>query len=258
MKKIIIIPTLTLFLGAGCLVLTGCGNGQQPSEEESTPSEQTGQQPASSPEEESGEEPEEIPAREAEEEEDLSLSSILSRGSEAGSYEYDVTINSPGQQEQAAHVWWSGSNMRVESSLSTQGGTFDAVYLMDMDEEVSHIYMPEQNRAIRTDYSRAKEQVGESPKEKNSDIREHDARITGKETINGKECAVVEYTTDQGNEVKAWIWIEGGFPIRTVTVTDEGEYTMEIDNIDTADIPDSRFELPDGVQVMDMPAGMGF
>jgi outer membrane lipoprotein-sorting protein len=61
---------------------------------------------------------------------------------------------------------------------------------------------------------------------------------------------VVEYSYG-GATVKSWIWKEHGFPIRTETTTSEGTVIVVFRDIDFGDIPDSMFELPPGVQIME-------
>jgi outer membrane lipoprotein-sorting protein len=254
MKKIIMIPALIFSLGIGGLILTGCGGQEQPSNGENGSVEQTDRQQPSPPEQQNDRQEEE---EEEEQEESLSLPSIISRASEIDACEYDITVTSPNREDHTAHMWWKGADMRVDSTMPTQGGSFDAVYLLDTEEQVSHVYLPDQNRAIKMSYSQAKEQTADSPREQNEELREQDAEITGREVINGKECVVVEYTSEEGDETTVWVWEEYGLPIRTATVMDDGEYTTEMSNIEFKDIPDDRFQLPEGVQVMDVPAGMG-
>jgi len=50
-----------------------------------------------------------------------------------------------------------------------------------------------------------------------------------------------------------WLWTRHGWPIRTETVTAKGTSVVELKNIDFGNIPDSMFELPAGVQIMELP-----
>lgn len=250
MNNRITISALVLCLAAGCLLLTGCGQ-QQTQNNQGNTSDRGGEQQAATPEgapQDQGEQ--------QQQEESASISSILDRSSDMGSVAYDMNVKSPTRNDYSSRVWLEGDNMRVESTMSTQGGTFESVYLLDMAEQTSYVYMPEQGRAMKMGYSQAKEKAGDSPRSQNSTIRQNDPEVVGHETLNGKECVVVEYVPDSGNKTKAWIWEEHGFPIKTVSNTNKGEYVTEMTNIDFGDIPDSKFELPEGVQVMDMPAGI--
>jgi outer membrane lipoprotein-sorting protein len=63
---------------------------------------------------------------------------------------------------------------------------------------------------------------------------------------------VVEYTVPaEQTTVKMWIWKEYGFPIRAEMTTSAGTTIAEYRNLDFSDIPDSLFELPPGVEIME-------
>jgi outer membrane lipoprotein-sorting protein len=69
--------------------------------------------------------------------------------------------------------------------------------------------------------------------------------------VDGKVCLVVEYSYG-GAKIKSWIWKEHGFPVRTETTTADGTTIIEFKNIDFGNIPDSMFEIPAGVQIIEM------
>jgi outer membrane lipoprotein-sorting protein len=50
-----------------------------------------------------------------------------------------------------------------------------------------------------------------------------------------------------------WIWEQYGFPIRVEMTTTEGTVIVEYKNIEFTDIPDIMFELPEGVEIMEIP-----
>ena len=109
--------------------------------------------------------------------------------------------------------------------------------------------MPAQNLAIRLDLSTAPE----SPLEGTGAIEGYDPTVIGTETYDGKECLVVEYSID-GVQTKMWLWKQYGFPVKVVTTTADATITVEYKNMDFGPIPDSVFELPEGVQIMELPS----
>jgi outer membrane lipoprotein-sorting protein len=133
--------------------------------------------------------------------------------------------------------------MRTEM---TRQGT-NVVTLIDNDARTMYAYMPSQNLAMKIPFDPS--QAPESPAGAAGSILNSDARITGAETIDGKVCSVVEYTSDQGS-VKAWIWKDKGLPVRIETTSSTGKTVIEYKNMDLSDIPDSMFELPAGVTIM--------
>ena len=129
--------------------------------------------------------------------------------------------------------------------MTLEGQT--AITLLDMDANTMYIYYPGQNMAIEMTY-----EPTESPIDESQSITNYNPTIIGTETLDGKVCLVVEYTAD-GVTTKMWIWKENGFPIRIETTTGEGKTVIELKNIDFSDIPDSEFELPQGVEIVEIP-----
>ena len=81
------------------------------------------------------------------------------------------------------------------------------------------------------------------------DIPDYDYNVIGTQTMDGKECLVVEYSYG-GDTVKCWIWKEHGFPIRIETTTSQGTIVAVFKNISFGDIDDSLFEVDPGVTIM--------
>ena len=88
--------------------------------------------------------------------------------------------------------------------------------------------------------------------------RQH-AEKTGSETIDGRACDIYRFTDSETGEVTtAWVATDIMFPIRLEVEGAEGKMLVELSNNQLgAAISDDAFQLPDGVQVMDMGAMMG-
>jgi outer membrane lipoprotein-sorting protein len=172
------------------------------------------------------------------------LDDILSLTSGIGSVKFDMVMTGGGMPSLTTKVWLKGEKMKTEATMEGQ----TVINIIDHGTQTMYMYMPEQNMAFRVTY----EQAQGSPVEETMAISQYHPQNLGTETIDGKVCLVVEYTV-QGASTTMWIWEEHGFPIKVVTVTDQGTTTIEYKNIQFTDIPDSEFELPPGVQIMDMP-----
>ena len=166
------------------------------------------------------------------------------------SYKYEAVITAPGEEVITAKFWLKGYKIRWEGTYEGQS----VVFLMDQSTQVAYTYIPAQGIAMKMDFSKAQRTVGESPTEQSESVMEYNPVTIGTEVLNGKTCLVIEYTTET-EKVKMWIWTRYGFPIRTETTTDKGTTLAEIKNIDFGDIADSMFELPAGVQIMEIPFG---
>jgi hypothetical protein len=87
----------------------------------------------------------------------------------------------------------------------------------------------------------------------------------GHESINGIECIKTELWNKNSNEFgqanqklfTVWTSIEYDFPVKIINHIDgTGDSTMEIRDIEAWAPNPASFEIPEGYQVMDMPAGM--
>jgi len=90
-------------------------------------------------------------------------------------------------------------------------------------------------------------------------LQQQHAERTGSETIDGRACDIYRFTdAETGQLTTAWVWKDKMFPIRIETDGSEGKTLTELSNIQLgAAIADEAFQLPAGVQVMDMGALMG-
>ena len=221
-KNIVIIIVLILLIGVGVWFWMGGKKAISPGEEAVTPEEEAG----------------------------LSLAEILGRAKDVASFKYDMVATTPGEAAVTTKIWWKGKKMRTEGTLEGKS----MVYLLDMSEQLAYMYFPAENTAMKIDFGKAQETVGESPTEQSESVMKYNPVTVGTEVLDGKTCSVIEYTTETG-EVKMWIWTKYGLPIRTELTTAKGTSVIELKNIEFGDISDSMFELPAGVQIMEMPFG---
>jgi len=222
MKKIVSL-VLVVFMVLGCISLIACGGGEG-----------DGTAPPSGEEEE--EEENGTPSN------GESLDEILGLGAGIDSVKYDMEMTAPGVPMVTMHCWVKQNKMRTE--MTEQGQTI--IMLIDYDAGTLFMYMPDENLAMQMPLT----QATESAIEEAQAVADYDYTVIGTETLDGKVCLVVEYTVEQAT-AKMWIWKEHGFPIRIETTTAEGKMIVEFKNIEFADIPDSMFELPPGVQIME-------
>jgi outer membrane lipoprotein-sorting protein len=180
------------------------------------------------------------------------LGEILGRAAGIASVKYDMLITGPGAPTMTQQVWVKKNKMRTEM---TQQGKTQIILVevnryrpLDIDAQTMYMYMPAENIAVKMNFA----QVAKSAVEEAESIQNYNPTVVGTETIDGKVCLVVEYTVVEA-ATKAWIWEEHGFPIRVEVTTSEGTTTVEYKNIEFVDIPDSMFELPAGVQIIEQP-----
>jgi hypothetical protein len=78
--------------------------------------------------------------------------------------------------------------------------------------------------------------------------------IVGHETISGEQCTIFVVLYADGTKARVWLATDKGYIMKVETTTAEVTTTIEFTDIDLSPtIPDSMFELPEGVEIMDMP-----
>lgn len=176
------------------------------------------------------------------------ISELLDRASGIASVKYDQVITDPqklGESPQMK-VWVKGNKTRSE--MTAEGQT--AVIIMDWDAQVGYFYDPSQNMATKVDLS-GQQQVGAIATMSATEwakliLASPESVVVGSETVDGKDCLVVE-SAAEGGKGKAWIWKEYGFPIRM----DFPGTLIEWKNIEFVSIPDEMFKLPSGVTIQE-------
>ena len=171
------------------------------------------------------------------------LEEILGHAAGITTMKYDMLVTSPGTQTMTTRTWIKNNKMKLE--MTVEGQTI--ITLLDMDAHTMYLYYPDQNMAMGMTYEPTETAMDEA-----QSIPDYNPTIIGTETLDGKFCLVVEYTAE-GATTKMWIWKENGFPIRIEMTTSEGKTVVEYKNIDFSDILDSEFELPEGVEILELP-----
>ncbi len=225
MKSIVIIVLVVLVIGGGVWLFMGTEwDGEVLDREETREEELTRM--------------EEIEMEEAE------LMEILARAEGVASLSYDIEMESP-DVTMDGNFWQKGQKMRIEGEIRGE----EMVVIVDNEEKVAYTYMPAQNIAVKLGLSEVEEVQGGSIKEQSAELPENQPVVIGVTTIEGKECIVVEYFVDEETTGKMWIWREHGLPIRV----EIDNMVMRATNIDFGEVSDDKFELPAGVEPMEIP-----
>lgn len=184
------------------------------------------------------------------------MEDILARAASITSFKYDMVMTFPGQPTITSKTWVKGENVRSEATAEGQTG----VIILNRDKGVAYIYFPAQNIAQK--FELPPEALGEgaavpalgllqvSPAQWAGMMAGKGATAVGSETVEGKECLVIEATLE-GQTTKVWVWKKYGLPIRLEASTPQGSMILEYKNLEVVNIPDDMFELPSGVQIQE-------
>jgi hypothetical protein len=166
------------------------------------------------------------------------LEDIINQAGSFPTVRYDMITTFSGQTITMKY-WMKNKKIRVE--MPDTG----IITFMNMETHTMYMYTEATNTAIKMVYDES--QAPENPNQ----ILDYTPNVVGTETIDGKECTIIEYNY-QGTNVKTWIWNDHGYPVKMETTTNGVTSVVEWKNFDFSDIPDSMFELPDGVEIIDM------
>ncbi len=123
----------------------------------------------------------------------------------------------------------------------------------------TYTVMPNEGMAMKTPSLRAGQRPIRGAGNYAQYLKQQHAERTGAETIDGRACDIYRYTDSETGELTtAWVWKDKMFPIKYETETTKGKTLVELSNIQLGvAIADDAFQLPAGVQVMDMGNLMG-
>jgi len=176
------------------------------------------------------------------------LAEVLSRVDEIGSLKYEIFSLTP-EGEFSAQFWQKNNQTRMETTAEGQA----VIMLANFADETAYIYLPDQNIALGVGLAQAPEIVEGSLKQQAAYLMDYDPVIVERETIDGRECLVIEYAAF-GEATTMWIWEEHGLPIRTITETEYGLIESTASNIEFLEIADDMFELPAEVEIIETPS----
>ena len=121
-----------------------------------------------------------------------------------------------------------------------------------------YTYMPKEGMAMKMPGLDPSQQPVQHADDYQQYLQERQAERIGADTFDGHPCEVYRFTDPaiQGTTT-AWVWTEKQFPIKMEIDGPKGKTVIELTNIQLGmAVQDAMFELPAGVQVMDMGSMM--
>lgn len=204
------------------------------------------------------------------------LSEILGHSKNITSVYCEMVTTEPGKAPETGKIWakWTGTSSKmwlegpvteateIDGETVAVGETVVMLMVTDATTMQWYEYYPAHHKAydmsstIPTPVPGTTPEPALSSEESAFDMSDwlegYNPTIIGSEKYDGKDCLVVQYTS-MGETVKMWIWKQYGIDIKTETTTDEGKSIEEIKNISFSNISDSKFQLPAGVEKIQMP-----
>ena len=186
------------------------------------------------------------------------LSDLLNKAKGSPSATYDLVISGGATAgTETMKVWSTETKERTDFTIEGM----KSITIIDKEAQVMYMYDPDQNTAIRMDFS--SDDTSRQAQSFTEAMEEYNPTVVGTETIDGKKCTVIEFETvteDATVTQKMWVWKDYGFPIKVEMVSTLGGTSvttvMEMKNIEFGPIDPSVFELPDDVVITDFESMM--
>lgn len=161
---------------------------------------------------------------------------------EGVSYDMNTSITGPqGNMKTVSKCYMSNKKFRME--IDTQG--MKSIILYDGSD--TYMYNPATNTAMKS--PEPKEKAANQWAESAEDLANF--KIVGREKMDGYDCVVVTTTSTEG-DAKIWLAKDIGMPVRMESEQEQNKMLMEYKNIKVGAQDAALFQLPAGVQVMDM------
>ena len=171
-----------------------------------------------------------------------SLDDILDRAATINAVRYVMVITTPGEPTFIGAFWVKGTQTRMETEF--QGVAM--LVIQDSATSTQFNCLPLRQMAAQSKY----EALNLTPVDLGQSLRGSNSIMTGSEKLDGKDCAVVDYTAKDGTKMKGWVWKETGLLIKTVSQGPGDQEITVIKSVSFNDIPDSEFKTPSNVRLV--------
>lgn len=170
-------------------------------------------------------------------------------------YSFEQVVTVSGQQAQTMRIATKGNKIRLEIA----GGGNQLVMIGNPDQKAAYMMVPGEKQALKIPYDQMEAQMNQV---KDPGVLSKDAlsgQLVGSESVDGKACDVYSYSSPFGTS-KVWIWKEKGFPLKAEVSGSGQTISIQYRNVQVGGVADSLFELPAGMEVVDLgslPGMMG-
>lgn len=183
------------------------------------------------------------------------LKALSAKAASIKSFSYEGVYTFTNGEEFVNNMWIKDQKIRSEMIDSDSDELM--VSLIDATSKSMYIYYPDTNYAMKmeVDYGVLEDTMTLENFYKSAVIDESD--YLRDETFDGKKCAVYQGKDFEGYTATIWIWKEWGLPIKIVSDMGSDTMTVEFKNLELNKVKDSIFELPAGVELIDLSGAMG-
>jgi outer membrane lipoprotein-sorting protein len=163
-------------------------------------------------------------------------------------YSFDQVITLAGQAPQTVKMAVKKGKIRMESSAMGE----PVLMIADSGQKVAYVVNEAEKQAMKIPFDQfqgQEQQATRDPAVLTQDLPK--GQMVGSEAIDGKACDVYSVSSPYGN-AKIWLWKEKGFPLKAEIGNAGQTITVEYQNLKVGGLDDSLFDLPAGIQVIDL------
>jgi len=150
-----------------------------------------------------------------------------------------------------SQVWYKDNRMKVDSVFNG----YRSISLFDMAKGEVLSYTPNEKTATKIKLVEYQGQDNITPIDYIQHLDQTDFQFSGTETVNKVECQVISLTSGEAH-YKQWINTENGLIVKVEEDLNGEKITIEFKDIHLGSIPDAIFDLPQGIEIMDLNAIM--
>ncbi|HCF49478.1 MAG TPA: hypothetical protein DER60_04305 [Syntrophomonas sp.] len=178
-----------------------------------------------------------------------SLAEILAQGKNHPGVYCEFAVKPDEGSVLQGKLWIAGNNLRSETIDA--GSQSTAIFIRN-SKGYNYMFTSGDEQAIKVTDEQPAEDI--NPVHSIDNVDENTQPL-GKEVLDGKNCVVVQYKQDEVDN-RIWLWEDHGLPIRIESTYNNSTTVMEYSNYKFEALPESLFELPSGMKVMELP-GIG-
>mgnify|MGYP001027610257 CR=1 FL=1 len=182
-----------------------------------------------------------------------SISALLVKANGITEISYDLIIVGGGISSES-RVWLKETKMKTDTLMN--GKRTYCLFDLEKDEVIS--YLPGEEIATKQKICEYDGLDNITPMDFLGYLSENDYKLTGTQTVNGMECEVISFSTEEGS-FKEWLSKDHGIVVKFEQNLNGQTTTSEYKNIKigAGSVPVGTFNLPEHIQVIDLNDIMG-
>ena len=180
------------------------------------------------------------------------IKALANKGKATKEMSYTLVMTGAGLSSESK-VWLKDNKLKTDSTINGQR----TITLFDLTSGETISYLPDDKIATKLKIEEYQGQDNITPIDYVRELDSSNFTLAGTETVNGMECKVIAINTGEAS-YKEWLSTEYGMVVKVEEEFNGQKVTVQFRNIKlgSGTVPDNTFNLPQGIEVIDMNAMM--